>query len=118
MQINSVPNKRKGNHIDLLKILSLPSILCLPACFPNQRGPDHNLIHGFSRIPLLYECRKRFTASVGDLKKASDTVDHEILAQKFAHYHIRNSELVSSKSYLYGNPSLQELIEQTPKFQM
>ena len=35
-----------------------------------------------------------------DLKKVFDTVDHQILIQKLAHYGIRSSELVWFKSYL------------------
>ena len=34
------------------------------------------------------------------MKKAFDTVDHQILIQKLAHYGIRSSELVWFKSYL------------------
>ena len=35
-----------------------------------------------------------------DLKKAFDTVDHQVLIQQLAHYGIRSSELIWFKSYL------------------
>ena len=37
-----------------------------------------------------------------DLKKAFDTVDHEILLHKLAHYGIQSQEVLSFKSYVSG----------------
>ena len=86
---------RLNNFLDLHSII-----------FPNQFGfragcsTTHSLVSITETINITIE-QKKFGCSVFiDLKKAFDTVNHNILLQKLEHYGIRDNALLWFKSYL------------------
>ena len=76
--------------------------------YPNQFGfragssTTHALISITETIKKSIEEKKYGCGIFIDLKKAFDTVNHDILLQKLEHYGVRNKVFSWFKSYLSG----------------
>ena len=87
--------------VRLNDFLQLHSII-----YPNQFGfragcsTTHSLISIIETINKTIEQKKFGCGVFIDLKKAIDTVNHNILLQKLEHYGIRDNALLWFKSYL------------------
>ena len=87
---------RLNNYLDLHNII-----------YPNQFGfrsgysTTHSLITITENIKKTLDSNKYGCGVFIDLKKAFDTVNHEILLQKLEHYGIHGAPLAWFKSYLY-----------------
>ena len=85
----------------LNNFLEINSIIC-----PNQFGfrpgfsTEHSLICITESIKKTIEEKKYGCGVFIDIKKAFDTVNHQILLQKLEHYGIRNESLNWFHSYL------------------
>ena len=68
--------------------------------FQKNKSTTHSLIEIVETIRTCTENKHYSCGIFIDLKKAFDTVNHDILLQKLGHYGIRNTNLSWFKSYL------------------
>ena len=90
-------------HVRLFSFLEQQNVICNSQFgFQKSKSTMHSLIEMVEKIRNYMENKNYGCGILIDLKKAFDTVNHNILIQKLEHYGLRDTTLNWFRSYLKG----------------